>query len=55
MHFSALFIKEGFTRIVYGLFKKSVIADWIDYSAAWSWNNICGADIGTIILESLEV
>jgi D-alanyl-lipoteichoic acid acyltransferase DltB (MBOAT superfamily) len=35
-----VFLEEGFTRIVYGLFKKSVIADLIDYIAASSWNNI---------------
>ncbi len=35
--FSLSFLDEGFTRIVFGLFKKFVIADWLGYFIAPVW------------------
>ncbi len=35
--FSFSFLDEGFTRIVYGLFKKFVVADWLGYFIAPVW------------------
>jgi len=35
--FSLFFLDEGFTRIVYGLFKKFVIADWLGFFIAPVW------------------
>ncbi|MDD5362403.1 MAG: hypothetical protein PHN88_09740 [Ignavibacteria bacterium] len=37
--FSFSFLEEAFTRIVYGLFKKFVIADWLGFLIAPVWAN----------------
>jgi alginate O-acetyltransferase complex protein AlgI len=37
--FSFSFLEESFTRIVYGLFKKFVVADWLGFLIAPVWAN----------------
>ncbi len=39
LKFSPTFLEEGFQRIVYGLFKKFAIADWIAYFINPIWQN----------------
>ena len=51
--FSTQFIEEGFRRIVYGLFKKYVIADWIGYFASTVWGKSSNGDLGSTSIALL--
>ncbi|MCX6164093.1 MAG: MBOAT family protein, partial [Ignavibacteriae bacterium] len=37
--FSSFYLEESFERIVYGLFKKFVIADWVGFFINPVWSN----------------
>jgi len=39
LRFNFLYVDEGFTRIVYGLAKKLILADWIGHFTSPIWNN----------------
>jgi len=51
--FSGMLIEESFRRIVYGLFKKFVIADWIGFFIAPVWENQGNYSAGFKILALL--
>jgi alginate O-acetyltransferase complex protein AlgI len=55
--FKKVFIEEGFERIVYGIFKKAVIADWIGYfiKDMWLGSNQNNSLIGVIALTGYSV
>lgn len=48
--FSGVFIEESFKRIVYGLFKKFVVADWLGFIIAPVWENPGNYSVGIKIL-----
>jgi alginate O-acetyltransferase complex protein AlgI len=51
--FQVSFIEDAFQRIVFGLFKKLVIADWVGYFSAPVWENQGNYGLGIRILALL--
>lgn len=52
-YFQVSFLEDSFQRIVFGLFKKAVIADWIGYFIAPVWENQYSYPLGIRILALL--
>jgi D-alanyl-lipoteichoic acid acyltransferase DltB (MBOAT superfamily) len=55
--FNTDFLEEGFERIVYGIFKKAVIADWIGYfiKDMWMGSNQNNYLIGVLALTGYSI
>jgi D-alanyl-lipoteichoic acid acyltransferase DltB (MBOAT superfamily) len=51
--FSITYLEEAFTRIVYGLFKKTVVADWIGYAISHALPGPTGRSTGWEIVALL--
>ncbi len=51
--FQMIFLEDAFQRIVFGLFKKLVIADWMGYFIAPVWENQANYGLGIRILALL--